>query len=305
MSVFFYPTKSFKDMCEQAARDMNAYRRATQRGLQAVWNEWAGTRLTLMMNDPDVTKGCLTNAEPALRLAAASLIAEYWPPHEAFAAPCLYLAFADPESAIRGAAIASLLYKLYPFVQDPSGLLGKLLRHLRSLEAPIDDELAREVRKEVSDDIQRAEEQGLLLCKQLAGDHFIEMVQAGAAVATYLEHPNANLRRAALLILYKYWRANVDMRNICMHLTRNDPDIEVRIEAQGVLSAVSAQTNDAEVGHLLAQIVRDSSEPIRLRKAAYISLFIVRPMPISRVLHATSADFPKEVDWAFVDTFLY
>ena len=244
------------------------------------------------------------DSDAELRFAAVSLVAEYWPFNELFAAPCLRLAFDDPDSRIRGAATASLRYKLSSFVEDPSGQFRKLLNFLMDLE-PVARELALGVRKELSDTLEWAHDEGLRELSQLAGEHLAEISRSVRTAASYLDHPSADLRRAALMVLYRRWRSVYDIRESCIRLIRNDPDLDVRLEAQSILTAAFSRSDDVEVGRFLASTVRDASEPTSLRRDAYLGLFVVRPMPVGRVLEVSSATFrfPEDVDWAFVNSF--
>jgi hypothetical protein len=302
MQVAFHPNAPLDEMCKRATCDLSAYRRALPPDAGVGWRAWAGAQLVTMMNSPDSTVRYLTNANTSLRLTAASLVAEYWSPDELFAAPCLRLAFGDPDAEVRGAALVCLLNGLHSFVDDPSGVLREILRFLRSVE-PIAEALIHTLRTELNEGIEELHEQRIAELRQLAGEHLGEMCQSAATAVDYLRHPAENLRRAALLALYEYWRADFDVRSAAMQLIRNDDDLTVRLEAQNILSAVCYRTNDPEVRQFLAAMVRDSSEPMEIRKGAYLAMFMVRPMPVGRILQITSPDFrfPEEVDWAFVN----
>jgi hypothetical protein len=303
MRATFYPHSSLDEMCQRAVRDIRAYRHALPHDKEDTWKTWAGAQLNAMMNSRDTTAQYLADAHPSLRLAAVSLVAEYWRSDEYFVAPCLRLAFDDPVSVIRGAAIVCLMHGLHSYVDDASGLFGKLMAYLRNCE-PIPCELVHAVQKEANDAIAEMHEQGLAELRQLADGHLEDMRQSVAAAVTYLDHPNMNLRRAALLALYEYWKADFDLRGACMRIIRYDRDLVVRKEAQNILSTICYHTNDSEVVQLLTQMVRDTSEPIELRKNAYLALFIVRPMPVNRILQVTTPgfQFPEDVDWTFVST---
>jgi hypothetical protein len=260
-----------------------------------------------MMNSKDATLHYLNVAEGSLRLAAASLVADYWHSDERFAPWCLNLAFNDPEAEIRGAALNALLYKLHSYVEDKSGTFRRFVTFLRSLDPSLSDPAIHEVYQHAVEAVQWADEQALLKRQQLAGEHLDEMMRSRAAAMAYLDSPASNLRSAALLTLHDHWKEQpFDLRGLCMRMLMHDLDIDVRIHAEDVLNCVCIKTDDREVGRLLANIVSDGSEPIKLRKAAYVSLFSVRGLPVSRILEAAEMDFqhPSDVDWGFVETFL-
>jgi hypothetical protein len=307
MPASFEANAPFDEMCQRAAHDIQAYLKLLQGDKKPLWDTWAGARLPEMMNSKDGTLHYLKVTNASLRLAAASLVADYWHPDESFAAPCLTLAFSDPEPLIRGAALSALVYKLHSYVEDKSGMFRKLLTFLRSLDPSFSDPSIHEVQKHAAEVAQWAGERALLERQQLAGKHLDEMMRSVSGATAYLDDPVANIRAAAILLLYEHWKIKpFDLRSICMRMVMNDRDMEARIHAQGILSCVCFKTDDREVGRLLARIVRDNSEPIKLRKAAYVSLFSVRGLPAARILQAAETDFqdPSNVDWGFVETFL-
>ena len=57
-----------------------------------------------MLRSRDATIRCLHAPERGLRLAALSLIAEYWPATEPFAAEALRLAFEDADPIVQARA---------------------------------------------------------------------------------------------------------------------------------------------------------------------------------------------------------
>ena len=301
----FHVSGPFSEMRQRAASDIAEYRRTLEGGAEAAWNAWASAQLRAMKNAPDLTARSLESADPATRLTAASLVAEYWPCNELFAAPCLRLAFEDPDPAIRGAALVSLVYKLHPLIDDASGVFQELRGLLWNL-APIPDELAHKVLREIDAAKARIRAVELSDLKQLAGEQLAEMCDSCTVAAMYVEHPAPNLRRAAIGVLYRYWRSDYDIRTVCMRLIVGDRDTDVRVEAEETLAAVCAGTNDAEAGRFLARIVRDASEPVKVRQRAYLALFFVRPMPVRRMLDVASREFrfPEDVDWDFVNSFI-
>ncbi len=307
MQVVFNPDGPFDEICERAARDVQEYRQALQGEMNVHWKAWAGDQLDEMMNNPSVTSNYLVHSDAVKRLAAASLVAEYWPPNEIFASACLRLAFGDPEPTVRGAAIACLLNRVHPFIQDPVGSFEELLQFLRKLEPKIPVQVARDAKRAASGFSERANQRTKRLCEQLAGPHLSEMLTGRTATELYLNHPDSNLRRAAVLVLYTHWKSTSDLRSICKRLIREDCDTNVRTQAQDVLAGAYAGTDDAEIGQLLARVVSDESQPVDLRQHAYASLSVVRGMPARRWLDVVSREFrfPEDVDWSFVDSFFH
>jgi hypothetical protein len=83
-----------------------------------------------------------------------------------------------------------------------------------------------------------------------------------------------------------------------------DPDIGVRQGAVVALASFYWATRDRRIGMLFAGIVRSESEPAELRLDAFRGLIWLRglanvwkPLPVK-------LEFPRDVDWDFVDSFL-
>lgn len=289
---------------DQATCDIREYSRLIGHDAYKSWHEWAHGALRAMMDDPDVTFQALADAETRIRLTAASLVDLYWPPNALFAERCLHLAFEDSEPAIRGAAIRSVYYKLHRFLRAPTEEWMKLRASLFAGEQSGIASNYHDMLFEAKAAVAKAESTVVDLCRFLADDQFASISKSTELAEQHATSSNPRIRRAALLSMSLHPRSDNFFR-ICSDLLLNDRDLDVRVQALDVLSAAYARTNDREIGKLMAGIVQDAAQPAELRRRLYVSLYLVRGMPVDRLLKAADDTcFPDEVDWDFVRTFL-
>jgi hypothetical protein len=116
-----------------------------------------------------------------------------------------------------------------------------------------------------------------------------------------LDHPEANIRSAAIRVLAFKWKAPQRLANKLETILANDPVISVRCDAAGTLACCFRHTNDSRIGRLLADIVFDESAPMELRRAAYQGLFMIREVP-RELLFKLARNWSK-FDFEFVNTF--
>src|SRR5262245_10439673 len=88
-------------------------------------HDWAPTSCAAMLRKVDSVLANLQTPGDE-RLAAAGLVLAYWPRLGEFVEPCLTLAFSDLRPKVRGVALKALK-RLYGWVDDPTGLLGRIL----------------------------------------------------------------------------------------------------------------------------------------------------------------------------------
>jgi tetratricopeptide (TPR) repeat protein len=98
-----------------------------------------------------------------------------------------------------------------------------------------------------------------------------------------------------------YWGRTPEFSAICERHALEDPDFEVRRAAVLLLGTCYRGTHDARIGRLIADMVLDSTQPDRWRKAAYQSLF---SLVGRRFRDFLVFQFPEDVDWTFVKAFL-
>jgi len=125
-----------------------------------------------------------------------------------------------------------------------------------------------------------------------------------------LSDPDPTLRDVALSVLAYHWGRDAQLAARCEELAVSDPDNGVRSTALHCLSSCYGNTSDSRVGQLLARMVRDEAQSMKVRIAAYEGLFHVRgvpphlrPISLEKLLRGDQFRFPEDVDWAFVDSF--
>jgi hypothetical protein len=240
-----------------------------------------------------------------VRLQALWIVAYYWPPREAFAHRCLYLAFNDHDAAVRGAALFSLRVKLRGYIQDATGTFEKLLLFLERLDWSVSSALASGVLMRADQAVARAGKTIVTRYRRQAGKFLAEMLVSVDAAKAYLEHQDPMVRTAALSVLYNHWKTGIDFRDFCLNRIATETDSSVRIDVLDTLAALCFKTHDKEVARLCAELARDASEPMNLRRTAYLALLGVVSMPIESILYASTGKFPEDADWPWVDSFLH
>jgi hypothetical protein len=138
---------------------------------------------------------------------------------------------------------------------------------------------------------------------ELAGTSLGRITESADAAAALLGDDSPALRRAAILALAHHWRVSprTSYAAAVLDLARRERDPEVRRDALGGLGVVFRETDDVEVGYLLAQTVKDAGEPREVRRAAYVGLCFLRAAYKEAWAIPT---FPDAVDWHFVERFL-
>jgi hypothetical protein len=302
MGIEFNPFQLPEGAFGRALRDVEEFDEVSPGRAETKWKYLGGKNLRSMRQSFKVTKNYLNHADSNKRLCAACLVGDYWDPKEIFVSPCLKLAFWDPETVVRGAALRALC-KLDRFIHDSTGYLKNLLQSITEPYSQKDQKQLKQLETEVADEIEKLNHIMQKQWKELAGSHLANMLKDVAAAINYLSHPDPNLRRVAMSIIYNHWKPTPEYSRLCENLLINDPDFAARFTALDILISYYFDSNDVRIGELLANIVYDNSKPINFRKLAYKGLFNVRGMP-SRISFFNKIQFPNEVDWSFVNTFL-
>jgi hypothetical protein len=137
------------------------------------------------------------------------------------------------------------------------------------------------------------------------------ILKSREAAEEMLGESDARFRDVALRVLAYHWRPDVRLAVRFQELAFSDPDECVRSTAIHCLALCNQHSPDPVIGESLARIVRDESQSIKVRLAAYQGLFDVRgvpphlrPISPAKLLQGEVFHFPEDVDWAFVDSFL-
>jgi HEAT repeat protein len=134
-----------------------------------------------------------------------------------------------------------------------------------------------------------------------------KIYEAQPDIERFLLSPDENLRGEALNVLALYWQLEAH-RATAVEMVQNDPAESVRSNAALILGNAYRNTQDMNVLHILAHIVRNTQEDYYVRRSAYAamrSIFAYNPQEIIRISlrPSTPFDLEKDVDWAFVDQY--
>ncbi len=149
-----------------------------------------------------------------------------------------------------------------------------------------------------------------LVQRLAAPEHVDRLYESRRSAESYLTNDDPKLRLSAIVVIAHQWALDDALIAACERLLRNDPDPEVRAYAMGYLAYGYYETDDARIGKMAAEIVYENAQPHVLRRAAYAALFNLRQsarnsVPKRNQAIAPGFRFPEDVDWRFVDTFLY
>jgi hypothetical protein len=140
------------------------------------------------------------------------------------------------------------------------------------------------------------------LSKKIIGTYSGELIGKAGLCRDYLKHADPHARLAALLFLREPGQRPPDFSEVCERLAFEDTDLNIRCCALTGLGICHYGTSDVRVGRLLAGFVGDETQPNLFRKLAYLNLFSVNGIWEHPDLEAFQ--FPEDVDWKFVESFL-
>jgi len=140
--------------------------------------------------------------------------------------------------------------------------------------------------------------------ERLVGPDVEDWLNNRATAEAILADPNPKRRLAALEILLHHWKPDPKLAAACEKMVFDDPDGQVRVVALFALGICYNGSLDFRIGKLLASIVNDAAQPENFRKAAYTGLFHVRGLPVQSWPDPTTFRPDRDVDWAFVQSFL-
>lgn len=136
------------------------------------------------------------------------------------------------------------------------------------------------------------------------------LYESRVSAESYLTHQDPKLRWAAIAMIAHHWGLDDVLKAACERLALDDPDANVRALAVSHLAHCYYQTDDPRVSRMIAHVVYNNAKPQVLRRAAYSALFDLRRsgrLEVAKRHLPTVAGFkfPDDVDWRFVDTFLF
>lgn len=156
-----------------------------------------------------------------------------------------------------------------------------------------------------------------LLTRDVPREAVDQMQESAQRAVEYVDDPNPRIRSAALFFLGQREDVNRDaFTEILSRCATSDEDSRVREQAISCLGTIHRQRQNTFVGSLLASIVSQESEPVKLRVAAYSSLheMMMEPVEGSKVddmencilLQWLKGEFvfPDDVDMKVIERFV-
>jgi hypothetical protein len=240
-----------------------------------------------------------------VRIGAIWLISEFWTLDEDFAGPVLKLAFEDPESCVRGAALCALP-GVQKFISDPRHWLETIVRTARRRAVinayPNPFQAAKEMNRHFDAQCRRE-------CEELVGaELFEEMQKSLANLSLFFSHPDPNVRLAAIKATSFFRAQRKLLANEFQKLVLDDPEIDVRCLALEVWIACQRTIRDPNAGEILAQLVADTFQPTKIRQRAYHGLSVLagvsrKDRPSLRPIG--DQEFANNVDWSLLTIWRY
>lgn len=110
--------------------------------------------------------------------------------------------------------------------------------------------------------------------RELAGPTFDELMRCKEAAVAHVFDNDPNIRVAAINICDSVWRCSgdADFLKACCNLALSDPDDWVRSHAIDAYGRAMKSSRDRAASRFLAQIVKDETNPARVRRTAYFAL---------------------------------
>ncbi|MCI0557685.1 MAG: hypothetical protein MN733_04265, partial [Nitrososphaera sp.] len=234
-------------------------------------------------------KELLGNPNPVIRIAALSDLRKSQDAGTCIEL-CVRLAFEDPDSRTRGAALITLL-----MLWHTNGLTDKLensmdqfLENRFKVKHPskLGDRLSRiwlsslDFQRECVANERWARDVRTKYLTSLMGRRTPPGEADQTGMWKLLKCPDPHQRTAALLCLKQYERS-MRFQSMCEHLVSDDPDIGVRITAVRCLVTLNAKTKNIHMLRLMAQLVLDEpSSNHNLRQVAYQGIFEIADSPV-------------------------
>jgi hypothetical protein len=137
--------------------------------------------------------------------------------------------------------------------------------------------------------------------RAMAYQHFDIMIGSPEATEAYVSHDDYDLKYVALSLLATHWRAmSPKTADVVRQLVRSESIKTIVLAGIWCLRAAYGRSKNRSVLDLFAEIVKDETRPIEIRKAAYLGLFQVSD-DMQSAPSVLKLDFPKHVDWSFIE----
>jgi hypothetical protein len=144
--------------------------------------------------------------------------------------------------------------------------------------------------------------------RRLLGDRLDKLLGSREATIQAFHDANSQVRQGAFSIMALHWKPDPDDEHIFRVAAFSDVDLNVRADALSCLIQLYECSGDRSFGAELAQIVRDKSKSVPLRRTAYQGLFriggLIMPFEALEAFLRFENDLPQDLDWTIVDSYL-
>lgn len=125
--------------------------------------------------------------------------------------------------------------------------------------------------------------------------------EASPVVEPLVQSRDSQLLAVALEVIAGPWGMPGYWDTICRRLTE-DPDIDCRFRAAGLIGSLKRDTDDQDTLHLLAQVVSNNSENHLVRATAYGAMLRILHYPPLEVFRTSGGRFDpdRDADWELV-----
>jgi hypothetical protein len=300
----FVPVEHLDDIIRRAKEDITAWDVYFQSCSGSLMLFLPAARLRQMKQNPEITLRFMNSADSSQRLGALYLVYDYWGAVPLFASTCLYMAFHDPAKEVRGLALCCLP-RLYDFVHDSRGQLGRLLKAVHTEDKTVIREIVEKGIAQAASALKKMDDWNLHEWQMVAGRVLDDMMVSVDRTEAFLDHAEERLRYVALLMLSSKWEPTPKAARVALEILKGGcADMRMKCAALQLLGTYYEKSCNADVGALIASIVRDGSEDRVVRRTAYFQLFWLRAIPSAGMPDASIVNsFPAGVDWGFIESF--
>jgi hypothetical protein len=138
----------------------------------------------------------------------------------------------------------------------------------------------------------------------LAGPELEPMLSDCKKAVTNLEHPNAEVRAAALYLLITQWGLTEQYREKVEELAFGEEHFSLRQIGINLIPECNDESCLSRFGKRLALLVLDENQVNEIRKDAYRVLIRLRGVTLKDRLGIVRISFPEDVNWDLVKDLL-
>jgi HEAT repeat protein len=141
----------------------------------------------------------------------------------------------------------------------------------------------------------------------LAGPLAESLLQHREQAEAALADSDSKVKRAAILAIVDHWGSSPPFEEYCITTLFLDRDTDLRITALSALTKIYQGSSAKKAIQILIEVLRNDTNPEKLRALAYLALFHVSGKPVDptvrlRILRGQFL-IAADVDWSLVESF--